>query len=478
MRREISQKLPTFKGSSRLSMVIAVGLALVTGVLIFAALEGTGSSSSPSTSSSAAGGAVPVVMVVTASQGIPAGTEITPEMLALTAVPADSVLSGAFQEADAARAVGLFTRIPIGAGEQIVVAKVSDAGATGTGLKFIVPEGKRAIAISASKVISAGGLLRPGDRVDVLGTFPGLTVDGGPGDTVFPVAQNIEVLAVEQSLQNVVATGTTRPADSDADGVLIDQPEVVAAPSVVTLAVTPVESLLLLMAEKNGSIRLTVRAPGDADLITIAPAELVAQLQARAGLPAGEVTSVTLNAVEALLPLNEQTSISYVVPEGQRAIAIGVSKVIGAGGLVRPGDRVDILVVLDVEVIGDGESVTFSRAFTLSQAVEVLAVEQSLEALSGDGATTAEGARGTTAGDGELQPPAQPDAQVVTLALDPQVAQHVLLAELQGQIRLSVRAPGDTEIVELDDTAFFSIADSTNPFDLISSSVQILGEDR
>ena len=133
--------------------------------------------------------------------------------------------------------------------------------------------------------------------------------------------------------------------------------------------------------------------------------------------------------------------------------------------------------MLDVEVIGDGDSVTFSRAFTLSQAVEVLAVEQSLEALSESG-TSADGARGTTASATGAQPPAQPDAQVVTLALDPQVAQHVLLAELQGQIRLSVRAPGDTEILELDDTAFFSIADSTNPFDLIGSSVQILGEDQ
>jgi Flp pilus assembly protein CpaB len=238
-----------------------------------------------------------------------------------------------------------------------------------------------------------------------------------------------------------------------------------------------VEALLLLMAEDNGSIRLTVRAPGDSTVFSISPGELVAQLQSRAGTTPGDVTTVTLGAVEALLPLNDQTSVSYVVPEGQRALAIAVSKVVGAGGLIRPGDHVDIVVVLQVEVIGDGDSVTFSRAFTLTQNVEVLAVEQALEAL-GEGVATGDGARGTTAGDTEAQPPAQPDAQVVTLALTPQVAQQVMLAELEGEIRLSVRAPGDTEFIEINDTAFFSIANSTNPFDLISSSVQILGEDQ
>jgi Flp pilus assembly protein CpaB len=57
------------------------------------------------------------------------------------------------------------------------------------------------------------------------------------------------------------------------------------------------------------------------------------------------------------------------------------------------------------------------------------------------------------------QPDANPEGTVVTLSLTPQETQNVLLTESKGTIRLVVRAPGDDEIVEVDDSTFLSLAD-------------------
>jgi pilus assembly protein CpaB len=149
--------------------------------------------------------------------------------------------------------------------------------------------------------------------------------------------------------------------------------------------------------------------------------------------------------------------LSYIVPTGTRAMGVKVDKVIGAGGLIRPGDRVDVIGVVDVkytDIISDKEF-TETRSFTIAQNVQVLAVEQKLEnqpPLAGDKARASEGAL-------VEQPEAEPEGTVVTLALAPDATQRVLITEEKGSLRLTVRAPGDTEIVEVDDTTFLSLAD-------------------
>jgi Flp pilus assembly protein CpaB len=140
--------------------------------------------------------------------------------------------------------------------------------------------------------------------------------------------------------------------------------------------------------------------------------------------------------------------------------------VIGAGGLIRPGDRVDLIAVVDVkytDVITD-KDFTETRSFTLAQNISVLAVEQKLENQP-PASVAAKDTKSTekSAVDRNAlveQPDAQPDGTVVTLALLPDTVQKVLLAEEKGKIRLTVRAPGDNEIVETDDTTFLSLADA------------------
>jgi pilus assembly protein CpaB len=147
--------------------------------------------------------------------------------------------------------------------------------------------------------------------------------------------------------------------------------------------------------------------------------------------------------------------LSYVVPEGMRGVGVEVSKVIGAGGLIRPGDRVDIVGVIDVEHtdVSTGREFTETRAFTFAQNIEVLAIEDKLlNVVRESGASDSEG----TLVD---QPEAEPEGTVTTLALTPQQFQNLMLADEKGVIRLGVRAPGDTEIIDIPNSNFLDLAD-------------------
>jgi Flp pilus assembly protein CpaB len=226
--------------------------------------------------------------------------------------------------------------------------------------------------------------------------------------------------------------------------VLVDQPEPEPAGTVATLSLTPLEAQRLLYAESTGTIRLAVRPAGDAALVTVDSDAVISDLVRQ--------------------PVNERTSLSHIVPAGHRAIALSVDKVTGAGGLIRPGDFVDVVTVQEVDTIGDpGAILQFVRSWTLAQAIEVLAVEQALAQQGPDGASLE-------------QPGAQPDAVVVTLAVTPIQAQSLLLAESTGTIRLIVRPPGDLAVERLPDITFFTVGNTTNVAQLFTTVQTSAGE--
>jgi len=241
-------------GSSRLGLLLALILAVITGALVYAATN-----SSEDEAPLQAGGET--VLVVTAARDIPAGREIAADMVTLTRVESGAVLNGAFR--DAAAVVGQVARIPIYAGEQLIPAKLAAEPAR-DGLSYVVPAGMRAMAIQVNKVVGAGGLVRPGDRVDILAVLDLEYGDLVSGRTLtLPeaviVAQNVEVLAVEQALEN-------RPPASSVEGeegTLVEQPEPNPEATVVTLALTPELMQRVFLAEEIGTIRLAVRPAGE-----------------------------------------------------------------------------------------------------------------------------------------------------------------------------------------------------------------------
>src|SRR4051812_27633397 len=135
-------------GNRRL-ILAAVALGLLGALLVYMASSSKGGSSP---SSAPAGEGVPVVI---AKADIPARTKITAPMVEVRLVPLDAASALGFK--DASQVVGQVTRFPIAVNEQVLTNKiVSLAGtaAAGRSLSYVVPPGKRAVAISSNDVES------------------------------------------------------------------------------------------------------------------------------------------------------------------------------------------------------------------------------------------------------------------------------------------------------------------------------------
>jgi pilus assembly protein CpaB len=262
--------------TNRRLLLLALVAGLVAAILIYAAM---------SRSSESAGGAEGVASMapaVVAKQDIPARTKITSAMVEVRQVPLDTRSELAYTELS--QVVGQVTRYPIATNEEVLSTKVvslESVAKTGDSLSYVIPENKRAVSIQVDQVISSGGLVLPGDYVDVMGVF-NVTFGMGDQETTEDkyfarvILQNIEVLAVAQTVVDTApeATGTTGTSDETTAGAesageqRVRNTEASPEPkaSTVTLSVTPQEAQLLFLAEENGVLRLAVRPYGDAEI--------------------------------------------------------------------------------------------------------------------------------------------------------------------------------------------------------------------
>ena len=264
-------------------LVLALFLGLLSAVLVFVYLSQSGGGDEKSAAPSGN-----TKSVVVASQDITAGTRITGDMVRVKNVSADAVVPNALTTTDTV--VGSVARFPITADEQILGNRLAAGGIEVpkgqlVPLTYIVPEGMRAIGVNTKQVISAGGLVVPGDYVDIILVAEVNTDLSPPLDRSHisqTILQNIEVLAVEQTLEEVVPEGTT--GDGAADGQVSETERVAlerADPDpeavTVTLAVTPDQAEILAMADvisaasgnDETEIRLSLRQFGDQEQVSV-----------------------------------------------------------------------------------------------------------------------------------------------------------------------------------------------------------------
>jgi Flp pilus assembly protein CpaB len=103
------------------------------------------------------------------------------------------------------------------------------------------------------------------------------------------------------------------------------------------------------------------------------------------------------------------------IPDGYRAVAIQVDEIVGVGGFVKPGARVDVVIVMT----GQSKNQNISRV--ILQNVEVLAVGQETEMGSQGAAVT----------------------RSVTVLVRPEDASKLHLASTKGKLRLALRSQDD-----------------------------------
>ena len=258
---------------NRRLLLLAFVLAALSAVLVYAAIS----------RSDGGGSTAGAVSVVVAKNPIAAGTTITAAMLEAKEVPESAVGFQALTSIDAA--VGKVARYPLAANEQVLLSKVvgPSVALSQDVVSSILQEGTRALAIQTSAVVGAGGLVLPGDHVDIL-WVPKEFESNDQGAVL--LAENVEVVAVQQTLVQLAppaapaAPGADeQPAPQTASGERVRSSEADPIPeaTTVTLMVTPGQAQIIFCAEQQGALRLAVRAFGDAGTRGVGPVRCPAE---------------------------------------------------------------------------------------------------------------------------------------------------------------------------------------------------------
>jgi pilus assembly protein CpaB len=198
-----------------------------------------------------------MVSVVVARQDIPSGTAIKETMLEEITLSKNQIQPRAATSMD--RVVGRISIAPIDKGEQVLLNKVTISGQEGS-LSMKIPSGKRAVTIPVDNISSVGGMIRPGDHVDIVGMvpIPAMNAEGKQVNqlTTMPLFQDVLVLAVGQEFSGASAVKREEKTSS----------------SVITFALSAQEANLITFVQEQGKIRLILRSPGDTQVQKVPPA--------------------------------------------------------------------------------------------------------------------------------------------------------------------------------------------------------------
>lgn len=176
--------------------------------------------------------------------------------------------------------------------------------------------------------------------------------------------------------------------------------------------------------------------------------------------------------------------LTALIPKGKRAVTIAVTEIKGVAGFVKPGDHVDILTTFEIKRDDQDE---LKKTKTVLQNVLVLASAQTMVKDDNFNIETPEGVEKgeavTKTDVGKEDPKAKAEAEKekkkqqspaeiekrmkerqkarkeaakeaklvssVTLALDPEQAEILALAEESGELRLSLRPESDNGLADL-----------------------------
>jgi len=219
---------------SLILIVIALGCGLVASIGISQVMEGrSANANSPK---------IQTAKILVANTEINTGEVIDAQMVRLEEWPKGTVPEGAItklEDIDGAR-----PRQRIFTGEPILEAKLIGTGEMAEDASLRLREGYRAVSVKVSLDQSVTGLIRPGDRVDVL-AYLRKSADI-PQTMTKTVLENARVFAVNDKLD--------RSIDDDGKGIKV---------STVTLEVKPQDVERLMLANQLGKILLSVRRPDD-----------------------------------------------------------------------------------------------------------------------------------------------------------------------------------------------------------------------
>lgn len=130
----------------------------------------------------------------------------------------------------------------------------------------------------------------------------------------------------------------------------------------------------------------------------------------------------------ALLEIGAPGGLQALIEPNHRAMSVEVNAVVGVGGFIKPGSRVDVLAQLRTM---DQQMGVIPHARTILQNVKVLAIDQKYAGVNATEAAL---------------------ASVVTLQVLPDEAQRLAYAAAEGKLQLALRGQTDEDVLALRNT--------------------------
>ncbi len=201
--------------------------------------------------------------VVVAKVDIDVQTKLSNDMVEIKKVHRELVPENAITTVEGV--VGKATMVPMFAGDVFIPNKIKEIGSVEAGLAMVIPEDMRAITIYVEQDTGVAGLIKVGNRVDIISVLGDEIEENEDGNNknnrdtskeerAILLLQNKEVLAIDKSIS------TVSNENKDDTSIYLT----------ITLAVTPEEALKLSLSQVIGrSNRAVLRNQEDLKLLEI-----------------------------------------------------------------------------------------------------------------------------------------------------------------------------------------------------------------
>lgn len=164
----------------------------------------------------------------------------------------------------------------------VILASMIGAGVrrereAGISLAMAVPEGMRAVSIAVDNIASLGGMIRPGNHVDIIGILPTSLKAGDKQVASIPIFQDVLILAIGDDMGLVVDDGGSRKGLFT--GKKKEEKKSTGGVPLITLALKAEEVGILSYVQEYGKIKLILRSPGDTGRQVMYPIDSQAFMQ-------------------------------------------------------------------------------------------------------------------------------------------------------------------------------------------------------
>lgn len=181
------------------------------------------------------------VEVVVAKTDLEKGEPINADVVAIRKIPKEYVHASAIRPDQYEQVESQRLAAPLKKGESLLATHLEGNGAQV--FSATLRKGLRALTFEVDAVNSISGMLRPGDRIDLI--YSGKASSGTEHNVTVPLLSNVQVLATDQNLTKQDENGQQRNF------------------STITLELTPIDADRVIVAKAAGQLTAVLRHPDD-----------------------------------------------------------------------------------------------------------------------------------------------------------------------------------------------------------------------